>query len=133
MSGSVSDDISTYNLTNQRWHIPSISLKLLPILGVPSLVFVPCLLGLSLANSARCLGLRGPGPTLGGLGASLAELANEELASRTSCLAICSRLMFLTCVALWAWLWVGCFCLSIDVICKACFVLPAIVEAALRA
>ena len=71
------------------------SLKLLPILGVPSLPsrfdFAPRLLGLNLANSARCLGLSGPGPIFDGFGTSLAELANDELTSTLSDLVGVSR------------------------------------------
>jgi hypothetical protein len=76
-------------------HLPSMSLKLLPILGVPSdpSLLVPCLLGLSLANSALCLGLSGPGLTPEGFGASLAELAKDELASNTSDFVTRSRLL----------------------------------------
>lgn len=63
----------------------SISLKLLPMLGVPSLPSffpaVPGPLGLILVNSARCFGLRGPGFVVLGMGMSLAELAKEELTS----------------------------------------------------
>lgn len=63
-------------------NLPSISLKLLPMLGVPSLPsFLPFPRGLSRANSERCLGLSGPGPAVDGRGASLAELAREELTS----------------------------------------------------
>lgn len=61
------------------------SLKLLPMLGVPSLPsfldFCPGFLGLILASSARWFGLSGPGLRKVTLGASLAELAMEELAS----------------------------------------------------
>lgn len=65
------------------------------MLGVPSLPsFFPAFpgpLGLSLANSARCLGLKGPGFVVLGMGMSLAELAKEEL---TSDMGPCACLVF---------------------------------------
>lgn len=87
-------------------YIPSMSLKLLPILGVPSLPPVlllgPVLRSFSFPSSALCLGLNGPGPgpaVLGpplfsalGAGMSLAELAIDELTSRGWELVSCSLL-----------------------------------------
>lgn len=61
------------------------SLKLLPILGVPSLPSrfptpVTLRLGLNRASSALCLGLSVLGLKPGGRGASLAELADDVIA-----------------------------------------------------
>ena len=69
----------------ELFHVPSKSLKLLPILGVPSLpsmiAFNAALRGLGFASSSRCLGLSGLALLISAFGASLAELVADELAS----------------------------------------------------